>query len=604
MALPYVPPHANLAVNDPKKVNGGWDVFGALIPQCDALTAYLYAFKRAPSSQAKEHLFWRIADLIWNQDPADEKFQYHRWSRWMIHKCCTEKYVAIGGAGNSGKSYVMAGWALVNWWADPKNTLILITSTTLKGAQGRIWGDLINLGRAIEDSPWKIRESIGEIVYCCPKTGRTNSKSGIRLIAADKSQSKEKVGKMIGLKQKRVILVADELSDISENVITAAVSNLSKNHNPKAGLSFQMVGMSNPSSRFDPFGVFSTPAGGWDAVKVEHDKEWRTALGGSFIRLDGEDSPNFDGGVYYPYLPDADKNEEAKRENGGEKSRGYMRMNRAIFFDSDESETVYTELEITKAGAMRTNETLTNSERIAGVDLSFSMGGDKTMFSLGEIGYDPYGQHAIKLIEQIEIHADATNKADPYTLQVCNQIKALCEKHGVKPENLAIDCSGGGSPVGDMLALQFSSEFLRVQFGGQASKKRVSMHSKALGCEKYANRVSELWFIGKNFLMGRQFYGITPELCRQMASRSFEYKNGKLQVEPKGQFKARMKKSPDEADSLFVMLELARERHFFMANDPVPERAEGDTTAAWQSKTRRTMRSFDVMSRTPNAFLV
>lgn len=601
--MPYVPPHASLAVHDPKKVNGGWEVFGNMIPKCDSLTAYLYAFRHAPSVHAKEHLFWRVADMIWNQDPNEEKFQYHRWSRLMIHKCCTEKYVAIGGAGNSGKSYVMAGWALVNWWADPKNTLILITSTTLKGAQGRIWGDLINLGRSIEDSPWKIRESIGEIVYCCPKTGRTDSKSGIRLIAADKSQSRDKVGKMIGLKQRRVILVADELSDIAENVITAAVSNLAKNHNPKAGMSFQMIGMSNPSSRFDPFGIFATPAGGWDSVLVEHDKEWRTALGGCFIRLDGEDSPNFDGGVYYPYLPDAEKNETAKLENSGDKSRGYMRMNRAIFFDSDESETVYTEAEITRAGAMRQG-IIRNAERIAGVDLSWTIGGDKTIFTLCEIGYDEFGQHAIHLLDQIEVVVDATNKADPPTLQVCDKIKALCEKHGVKPENLAIDCTGGGGPVGDMLSLQFSPEFLRVDFGGQASKKRISMHSKALGCEKYANRVSELWFIGKNFLMGRQFYGLTPELCRQMGSRNFFYKAGKLQVEPKGEYKARMKRSPDHADSLFVTLELARQRHFFMSADPVPERAEGDTTAAWQQKPHRTIRSFDVMSRTPNAFLM
>jgi hypothetical protein len=478
--------------------------------------------------------------------------------------------------------------------------MILITSTTLEGARGRIWGDVLNLGKFVEDAPWKIRDAIGSIVYRHPKTGTINAKAGIRLISADKGGSRDKIGKMIGIKQKRLILIADELSDISENVITAAVSNLSKT----GEVMFQTVGMSNPSSRFDPFGVFSTPLGGWDSVMVENDKEWRTYLNGKFIRLDCYDSPNFDGGVYYPYLPDAEKIEEAKRNTGGEKSRGFMRMNRAIFFDSDESETVYTETEIIRAGASRRDEVLTNAVRIAGVDLSWSSGGDKTIMAVAEIGYDRYGQYAVKLLELVELTVDATNKAEPYTLQICNLIKQACEKHKVLPDNLAVDATGGGSPVADMLALQFSPSFLRVQFGGAASKKRVSIHSKQLGCEKYGNRVSELWFIGKMFLMGRQFYGITPELCRQMASRTYETrKGGLLYVEPKSEYKARMKRSPDEADATFVMIELARQRHFFVAAEPMPEREEGDTTASWLNRPRRTMRSFDIMSRTPGAFL-
>ena len=87
---------------------------------------------------------------------------------------------------------------------------------------------------------------------------------------------------MIGIHAPRVILIADELSDISENVLSAGTGNLAKNPY------FQMIGMSNPSSRFDPFGVMATPKAGWAAINEELDYEWATRINGRYLRIDSE----------------------------------------------------------------------------------------------------------------------------------------------------------------------------------------------------------------------------------------------------------------------------------------------------------------------------
>jgi DNA-binding transcriptional regulator YiaG len=123
---------------------------------------------------------------------------------------------------------------------------------------------------------------------------------------------KVQVGKLIGRKAKYMILIADELTDISPNIQSAATGNLATNPN------FQMIGMSNPASRFDPFGVFSEPMNGWDSVNVEIDMEWRTKLKGLFIRFDSIDSPNItpDSSVeypdgFYPYLATQEKIDDA-----------------------------------------------------------------------------------------------------------------------------------------------------------------------------------------------------------------------------------------------------------------------------------------------------
>ena len=81
-------------------------------------------------------------------------------------------------------------------------------------------------------------------------------------------------------------MIGDELSELSESILQAGLTNLSKNP------FFQMIGMSNPNSRFDAFGVWSEPNKGWEAIDTQTADEWKTKWGGKYIRLDGERSPN------------------------------------------------------------------------------------------------------------------------------------------------------------------------------------------------------------------------------------------------------------------------------------------------------------------------
>jgi hypothetical protein len=134
-----------------------------------------------------------------------------------------------------------------------------MTSTTLREARKRIWGSVMSLLSVIDGAPIKIRDSIGNASYVDEK-GILIERAGISLIAAEKSKTREAVGKFIGIKQKRVILIGDELSELSEAILQAGLSNLSKN--PE----FQLIGMSNPNSRFDAFGIWSEPINGWDSV--------------------------------------------------------------------------------------------------------------------------------------------------------------------------------------------------------------------------------------------------------------------------------------------------------------------------------------------------
>ena len=541
------------------------DVGGLAIKTTSLITALLYGFAHHPKVVAREYYFWRICDELWNREDLPEPMMVrHPWAEQMIRAALKDKYLAIGGSASSGKSHTMAAWGIVQWLCQPRDTLVLMTSTTLREARKRVWGSVMSLLSVIEGAPIKIRDSIGNAAYV-DENGTLIERAGLSLIAAERSKTRDAIGKIIGIKQKRVIMIGDELSELSESILQAGLTNLSKNP------FFQMIGMSNPNSRFDAFGVWSEPKKGWESIDTQTADEWRTKWGGRYIRLDGERSPNILlGEVKYPWLPTAEKLEEDRLLLGPE-SRGYMRMVRAIFFDSDETTGIYSEAEMAKSGSLGDVDWAEKPTVVAGVDPAFTNGGDRTILYTAEVGYARNGQYVCKLGEAIHLNDDASNKAVPRTYQIVHQIIDHCKRRNISASNVALDSTGAGAPFCDVLAGEWESSFMRVTFGGKASEKRVSMNSQLTGAELYTNRVSELWFVGKELMRTRQIYGVSSDLAQEMCARNYDMvKTGslKVKIESKIEFKARFGRSPDLADAAFLALDCARQRMGLVAIDP------------------------------------
>lgn len=570
------------------------DVGGMSIDATNTVTGLLYGLANHKSNKAREYYFWRLCDELWNHDELPEPLMVkHPWAESMIQAVIQNKYVSIGGAASSGKSHTMAAWGILNWLAAPRDTLVLLTSTTLREARKRIWGSVISLLTVLDGAPFKIRDSIGNVAYV-NENGTLIEKAGLSLIAAERSKTREAVGKFIGIKQKNVILIADELSELSTAILQAGLSNLSKNP------SFSLVGLSNPASRWDAFGEWSEPAQGWDSIDPNIDETWKTKWGGLYKRYDGERSPNIIAGeTVYPWLPTEEKIEEDKALLGQE-SRGYYRMVRAVFFDSDETDGVYTDAELVKSGAMGSIEWEGTPTPIAGCDPAFTNGGDRTILYTGHVGYDKSGQFVCQLDEAISLTDDATNKAVPRSYQIVQQIKDECKKRKIIPANLGIDSTGAGSPLADILAAEFGDDILRVSFGGKASDKRVSTNSKLIGNELYVNRVTELWFVGKEFCRTKQLFGITNELAQEVVGRKYDMVKGstlRMKLESKPDYKNRLGKSPDLADAAFICIDVARQRHGLVAVEPLDS---GDKVQG--SRRRRSMKQLtNVLTNQPLA---
>ena len=126
--------------------------------------------------------------------------------------------------------------------------------------------------------------------------------------------------------------------------------------------------------------------------------------------------------------------------------------------------------------------------------------------------------------------------------------------------------------MADILAAEFGDDILRVSFGGKASDKRVSTNSKLVGNELYVNRVTELWFVGKEFCRTNQLFGITNELAQEVVGRKYDMVKGstlRMKLESKPDYKNRLGKSPDLADAAFICIDVARQRHGLVAVEPL-----------------------------------
>jgi hypothetical protein len=125
--------------------------------------------------------------------------------------------------------------------------------------------------------------------------------------------------------------------------------------------------------------------------------------------------------------------------------------------------------------------------------------------------------------------------------------------------------------------MMWGSEVLGIQFGGKASELPVSISDNALSSDRYVNRVTELWFGGKELIRTQQLKGIDSELARELCARKYRTRKGttlRMEVESKTEMKARTGESPDLADAAMILVELCRQRFGFGGMTPQMKRQE------------------------------
>lgn len=469
-------------------------------------------------------------------------------------------------------------WAIVNYLADPTHTKVIVMSTTLKGAKLRIWKTMTEYWSGLSQAgtpPGKALWSNNMIRGPSYDFAGLSDAAGIQLLASEQSKEKESLEKIIGIKAPKtdgrrgrdgkLIVIIDEMTGCSESILHAAYANLDSNTN------FQMIGLGNPNSLFDTFGLFCEPKDGWDSVK-EDDTEWDTKRG-TCLRLDAQYNPRIiEGDEKLTWMPTQEKIKQAI-DTYGAKSLFFNRMFRAVFTKEGEGNTIYTASDFISSKAFDLvtwgHEAPIN---VAFLDPSFTEGGDRCILAFGKYGIDASGKPVLYFTDYENLQVDASSQEVPHNYQIARQFRDKCIAHGVKPENAGFDCTGGGGPFGDIVTNEWSSAVKKIMFGGQASNRPVSHVNKTPSREFYANRVAEIWYGAKHYMASGYIKGFRHEVAKEICQREIHRNtNGestrKLQIESKVTYKSRVNSSPDLGDAALGLVELCRINFAFKRPD-------------------------------------
>lgn len=534
------------------------------------LEVELKAFLLDPSAGVgglgKVEHFWNVCALLWgegNKKLKKKVFERNPWTDRMAYAACKEQYLGLSGCAGSGKTEFAAVWAIVNWLCLPKNTLIFCTSTSLKESNRRIWGRIkkfwqdsaVRLPGKLVDSMYIIRTDDGSGVF--------SDETGIACIAGEKKNEKDAVGKMIGAHPERLILIVDEAPEITEAILTAALSNMAINP------FFQMIALGNFKSLYDTFGVFVRPKDGYDSITVE-DEEWETELG-LCLRFDGTKSPNITGGRDRYECYNA-KDLQQHRSVYGDDSAEFWRMCRSFHAPIGTIDVLYSEADMLagKVSARIPSDSLSwLGPRVhwTSLDPSYTNGGDRSVQWFGWYGVLTSGIWVV-YYEKYLLLRDKVGDPSPRDYQIVRQFRDNSQQEGVQPENAAFDGTAASS-FAAIISEEWSPRVLKVEFGGAPSDRIVSANDPRIARDLYDRRVSELWGVGREFMRAGQLKGMPPELCRELKARKYETsKRGSnviVVVEEKKKMKVRIGFSPDIADSALVGLELLRKRHGALA---------------------------------------
>jgi hypothetical protein len=542
-----------------------------------------------------EH-FWKIVELLYSpKNPVRNRSKFfirNAWSESIIDELCVHRYVALGGCASSTKSETVALWILINFLADARNTLCAILSTSLKESRKRAWGSLLDFIRVIPPPglPLKVIDSIGIVRFVSTKY-TSSDKSSISLVAADRKVEKEATEKLIGFHNQNVIVFADELSELTDAVLEYALPGGNLSSNP----SYQFIGAANPPGYYDPFAKLWKPKAGWTSITV-NDTKWESEYGVS-LHFDATQSPAITdpdsqfgiNGV--PFLPTAEKVEQAKAAEGGENSIRFWRMIRGFPCPMGQEDLIYSEQDIVKwRGDIPAIWGSAPLLRVAALDPSFTNGGDRSMVYLGTVGVNTDGVRVINLDRYVELVEDVTNKVDNRTMQIARAFRDLCVREGVQPQHAAVDSTGAGDPFCDVLDIIWSRNVLRVRFGGKASELPVSLTDLRPANERYYNRVTELWYSAKELLRQGQLKGISPAMAKEMTVRKYGTTGAekRLYAEPKADMKVRTGFSPDLAEAGFILVELCRQRLGFATHMTTLQQQEFITRGTpWRETVRR-----------------
>jgi len=486
---------------------------------------------------------------------------WNDWNELAQWALTNHSEIGVTGCASAGKTFTFTLLCLLEYLAKPMGTRVSLTSTTVPTLRGRVWAEMMRFTRPVAplfglnivDSQTKIQFQKGD------------DRSSIIAVAVESGSIEHAVGRLQGVHLPRMVIMVDEAAQTNPAIFSARA-------NLQTGTNFyRFVAIANASSMFDAHGLFCEPAMGWSSIQ-DDDEFWETKTG-ICIRFDGLKSPNVKAGrLMYPYLFSLD-NIESIRKTSGEGSLEWNSYVRGMWSKSGVRNTLVDSAMI-QEGSSRDKVVWAGGgvKTIAALDPAFTTEGDDCILRLGQYGKATDDDVMLNLTDCIKLNLQESDTY-PIFYQIADQTIEVLKKHGVQPENFAIDTTGAGAGVADIISQRWNSGFKRVSFGGAATDSAISMEDDRPAKSVYANRVTQLWGQIKSIIMAGRLRGLDDITARELCARIYTLKSERMLIESKKDLKKRTKgASPDRADALALLCEI------FMQNNGMSDALANEGT--------------------------
>jgi len=488
----------------------------------------------------------------------------------------------ICGAASMGKSFSMGVRLLLEWCRDPQYTTIRLLGPSENHLEANLFSHMVSLH---QNASIPLAGEIGGLFIGLT---RRDQLSSIRGVIVPKGANK-KAGRLQGSKRRprpvphpvfgalsRMFIFLDEVENIARG-IWADIDNIISN-TEESGQGFKIFGAYNPSDPYDEVSKRAEPPFGWSNLDEDVHYKWKSTRGWSVLRLDGERCENvLQRRIIYPGLQTAGGLEKIAANAGGRNSGGYRTMGRGLY------PAIGIEATVIPAGMLGKvrGEFIWFEEpvTVGATDLALE-GGDEAVHTIGKWG-TATGVKWPPSIDYPTGHTTLFKRADGSvgprwglqvlqqyvlpkgeTVSMKNSVMDMNRKSGTRPEFYACDRTGHGAGVADLLKYEWSSIIHDVNYSEGASLEKLMVEDSKICKESYDRMATELWFAMRmwfefGYLLIHPSVDMT-KLSAQLANRRFRVLSGKSKTEPKRDFESRGFTSPNDADSLSLLVHAAR----------------------------------------------
>lgn len=511
--------------------------------------------------------------LIWPED------DHHRWSDLMLKEILQNKHTAVLGSKDGGKTYRVAKYGLVDYWCFPNETLILMTTDSIRGLELRVWGAIKDLwrrgkelypelsGHPVDHKHCICTDSLGPDMDVI----RDMRKGIIGIPCKNSGGAEISINNYVGLKQKRKRLLSDECQFLGHSFLDAPAA--------LGGINFKGVYMGHPLGQGDALDKLSEPKNGWGSEgEITKTTVWANKFPeGRTINLVGTDSPNFDfpqdQPSRYPYLIKQSDIDEIVSFYGID-SMQYWSKCKAIRKPGLMARRVITMRLCEEHGAF--NPVVwrgKSTTKVYYIDAAYgAIGGDRCIGGWLEFGEDINGLIVLCIHPQTVIPVTVSSPQIPED-QIATFVMGECIGLGISPTNVFYDSTGRGS-LGTSFARIWSAQVNPVEFGGSATDRPVSAdlyitdpatkkRRLKLCCEEFSKRVTEFWYMFRYAIESNQVRSLPRDVAEEGCQREWKtVSGGRVEVETKDDMRERVGYSPDKFDGLVTGLEGARRLGF------------------------------------------